>query len=122
MKRDFDLIRRILIAVEAAGYGTVKTSDFVEAGIPEALVADHFVQLVEHGLIRATINDSLEWGPLTGIALRLTAEGHDFLAAIKNDTVWETTRTVVLKKGGAATLSIVYELAKSFLATKLGIA
>ncbi|MGY0700865.1 DUF2513 domain-containing protein [Bacillus subtilis] len=50
----------------------------------------------------------------------LTFEGHEFLETIRDDEVWDKT-TDALKKVGGATIPIIYELATSFIKTKLGL-
>jgi hypothetical protein len=43
---------------------------------------------------------------------RLTWEGHDFLDAAKNETIWQKAKTLVQEKGGALT----FDVAKAVLA------
>ena len=55
---------------------------------------------------------------------RLTSLGHDYISAVRSDTVWEKTKDGANKIGGA-TLGIMKDLAVAYLkqeaASKLGI-
>jgi len=54
----------------------------------------------------------------------LTWHGHDFLDAIKNDTVWEKTKEGLKAKGlelGQVSFSVLKEYVKLELTSKLGI-
>jgi hypothetical protein len=52
---------------------------------------------------------------------RLTREGHDFLQAIRNDTVWNRIMSKAKELGGALTLEIATELGKKYLEEIAGI-
>jgi len=50
---------------------------------------------------------------------RLTAQGHDYLDAIRDEGIWEKTKVVVSETGGNATLEIMKALAIGFLKKKI---
>ena len=50
---------------------------------------------------------------------RLTAQGHDFIEAIRDEGIWEKTKKVVSETGGNATLEMVKIIASGFLKEKL---
>jgi hypothetical protein len=49
----------------------------------------------------------------------LTWPGHDLLDAIRNDTVWESTKTQVKKTVGSASLEVVKAVAEGITKTML---
>ncbi|MFK7678742.1 DUF2513 domain-containing protein [Bacillus sp. Wb] len=105
MKRDMDLIRKILIQVEE------KENEYLEYLLPiegytEEEIQYHLRMISGQGLVNAHYADNI------GRVTTLTWEGYEFLENIKNDTIWNKTKDVVKKNGGAASLAIMTELAK----------
>jgi Hypothetical protein (DUF2513) len=108
MRRDMDLARQILQQVEekASGQGLVKLD------IPEHSEEDvsyHVMLLKEAGLMLASDDSSM--GHFKWDAQRLTWQGHEFLDAIKNDTVWNKVKETVKEKGGAIPFEFLKALA-----------
>lgn len=110
-------IRDILIAVEIHSDFHTCTQYKVEDPFPELSghsheeILYHVRQCEESGLIQGV--HYYDNGKHTDIA-DLTPVGHEFLANIRNDTIWKK----VLSKGAGASLSILMELANQ-LAVKL---
>lgn len=50
---------------------------------------------------------------------RLTSLGHDYLDAIRDNGIWERTKTAVTETGGNATIEIIKALASGFLKKKI---
>ena len=50
---------------------------------------------------------------------RLTAKGHDFIEAIRDDGIWEKTKKAVTETGGNATLEMVKLIAVELLKKKI---
>lgn len=118
MQRDMELARGILLAVEAHG----KPVGWVKLSVPdrsEEEVSYHVELLQEAGLIEAEEMSSLasyEWLPK-----RLTWDGHEFLDAIRNDTIWSQTKSVVAEKGGSIPFELLKELAITVARTYFGL-
>lgn len=112
MKRDMDLIRGILLYVEEHdGMSTVTDREhfepFTERELHEA------VHLLEgHGLVEANIQRSgtTPGGIYAAVVNRLTWEGHDFLEAARNETIWERTKAQIAEKGGGASFEVIKAL------------
>lgn len=98
MKRDWELIREILIALE----NLPSTQTFLEPKMLERydpeIVSYHIQILDEAGLIEGHCHKSLN-APLRCWANRLTWHGHEFLDEIKSDTIWNKTKEVLKEKG-----------------------
>ena len=122
MKLDKDLVREILLAIEAhdqppLGWMTLK----LDGHTPE-LVSYHVMQLHEAGFILGEKLGGLnhfKWEPK-----RLTYQGHEFLDTVRDGEVWRRTK-VGAEKAGVAGLGVLLELGKAYgkevLKEKLGI-
>ncbi len=119
MKLDKDLMRDILLAIEA---DPNPSANHVPLDLPDhdaKVVSYHVMLLAEGGFIQAMdVSDKtqLEWYPQ-----RLTYSGHEFVATIRDGEVWGKTKAVAGKVGGAS-VAFVWELAKAEVKTKLGLA
>jgi hypothetical protein len=80
MKRDFELLRQILLCLEADR--TVREI----SGSSRDLVNEHVRILAEAGLVDVS-DESTRMRPLL-IAVRLTSFGHDFLDLARNAAIW----------------------------------
>jgi hypothetical protein len=101
MQRDMNLIRAVLIAVEQLPDDD-KFYDISVEGHTEPEISNHVRLLDEAGFVEAqdlTTIDHVCWKPM-----RLTYQGHEFLGGIRSDTVWEKTKTLVLKNTGTLTI------------------
>jgi len=110
MKRDLDLARQILLAVEARPAGARPVPVTID-GHSDLEVADHVRLLVEAGLLDALDASSFS-GP-AWLVRRLTWEGHDFIETARVESIWLKAKTIVLRKGGA----LSFEVLKQVLAT-----
>lgn len=118
MKRDMDLVRRILFALETQD----DNSDlrfFKIDGVEGVTLSGHIHLMCEAGLIEASEQKNRaesNWTPR-----RVTWRGHEFLDAIRNDTLWSKVKEAVLEKTGGLALSALEACAKHFLKQTLGI-
>jgi hypothetical protein len=114
MKRDMDLVRKILLELE----GKNPKDDGLE---PEQLsghtpeeVGYHIGLLKEAGLVEAM--DARSYGnPMNWIATRLTWEGHEFLEASRNEGVWTKAKQIAAEKGGGLTFEVLKQLLSKLL-------
>lgn len=116
MERNWDTIRESLLAVEALEPDTALTlSDFDSSRSYD--ISYHIELLEEAGLIHASISKTLGSGPTQFHVYRLTWQGHELLDAIRNDTIWNKTKTSITEKSGSMTFDLIKtvaaELAKS---------
>jgi hypothetical protein len=118
MKRDLDLIRRILLAVEARQETEQPFSVSIN-GYSQEQICYHIRLLAEAGLLRAV--DYSGNGPPNWQAQSLTWGGHDWLDATRSDTVWHKVKATVRDKGVSLTFELAKQLAASYTATALGL-
>jgi hypothetical protein len=117
MQRNMDLIRELLLKLEALPIrrgGIVSiTPDAEEIAVPGYNVDQidyHLSQIIKAGLI-----DEGGTHPMAGIGFRcLTPAGHDFLDSVRNPDTWAKTKKVAAGAGGF-TIAILKDLANGFI-------
>lgn len=111
MKRDIDLIKEILIEIEESN----APNDIVEIDIPkrnQEVISYHIMLMKQAGLLDAenvSGTSSFHWIPIS-----LTWQGHEFLDAIRNDSVWSKLKSKLKEQGGSLPFHVVKELAAKF--------
>jgi hypothetical protein len=119
MERNFDLVCRILVDIRRMPAG----ESLDEISYPEydqPTVYGHVDLLVEAGLVKAKIlkyGDGIEAIHVAG----LTWDGHDFLDAAKDDSLWQKAKDTVLKPGVSITFGLLLEWLKAEAKQKLGL-
>jgi DNA-binding HxlR family transcriptional regulator len=96
MKRNTDLIRRILLDLEERGSYTNWLDVDIEEYSPEQMDY-HLELLVEAGLIRTRASGQ---EPTRQYPVRLTWEGHEFLDAARDETRWQRAKESTARAGG----------------------
>lgn len=115
MKRDWDVIRKILLKIELlpTDDSQVDSTEFEDRGIPNEVAAYHMALLQEAGII--------EGGGRKGssspyrFAFRLTWQGHELLDQIRRDTVWAAIKARLMQSGVDASVEAVRLAASSLL-------
>jgi hypothetical protein len=117
MKRDWDTIRDILTKLEdvTPEEGCLRLSSFPPDRAAE--ISYHVELMMEAGLVNGQMSKTLGSGPHDFLAIRLTWQGHEFLDAIRSDTVWQKTKKSFISGG----LSMTFDLVKS-VATDIAVA
>lgn len=121
MRRDIDLVRHILLAVEDADR-PVKARELVgeDRTFPE--VVYHIELLRAHGLVDADVTRMR--GATSAVVKGLTWEGCDYLDAMRDDRVWERAKVAVAAAVGTTTLAVFKEAcvqaARVMIAAQLG--
>jgi hypothetical protein len=107
MRRDLDLIRRILLHLEEGGEGASPSgwSDFVDAGYEIPQIHYHVRLLHDAGLIEADEIVPGQWWPE-----RMTWAGHEFLDSARNDELWSEVKKRVERGPGTAPFLLFHEL------------
>jgi predicted transcriptional regulator len=110
MKRNMELVRTILIDIEAQTPTDIPLLVKIP-GYSHEEVNYHLILLHEAGLIEAQkrFGDNKE----EVFPERLTWAGHEFLDSARNDNVWNKTKEIVMSKGG----DISFEILKGLLSS-----
>ena len=118
MKRDMELCRKILFAIEEQYVDTALHN----LKIPEYTmeqVAYHCKILKEAGLI-TNYKALFASNHIVGFGVgSLTWEGHDFLDKIREDTFWNKTKGLIKNKALPMTLDVVKEIATAVISETL---
>lgn len=104
MKRDWDLIRVILLASEESA-DSISTRDITEWA-PD-LVNYHIEMLVQAGLVTGECTTGLGNSGTTCVVNSLTWAGHEFLDSIRSKTVWNSVKRSALDKGLSLSFDVV---------------
>src|SRR6476620_9997744 len=107
MKRDMDLVREIMLKIEALPPGPPVLYRVGE--VEDLVLLGHLEMLIEAGLVRGKISRSQgARGDVIGIST-LTWEGHEWIEIVRDPRVWEETKATLRENGGA----LSFELTKA---------
>lgn len=113
MKRNWDVIRKIMIKLEdIPDEGGQLNSDSV-AGVDNETAFYHMRLMIEAGLAVGGCSECV--GALHGYLMRLTWEGHELLDKIRRDTVWNRIKDTAKKKGIDLSDEVVKGIAKALI-------
>jgi hypothetical protein len=115
MKRDLDLIRRAMLALEenntlngrAMRTGTATHLLGLTAYSDDDL-AYHLMLIMDEDFMDGQYHRTSGHFAIT----RITASGHDFIDSTRNPDVWQKVRSM-MKAGGSETLRLAWDLAKT---------
>ncbi|AHG75388.1 hypothetical protein X808_8650 [Mannheimia varigena USDA-ARS-USMARC-1296] len=117
MKRNWDLIRKILLKLEekADSISWLESTDI--KGYDAKTVAYHYKLLSNAGLIEAIDVSSLEEEDFS--ATSLTWQGHEFLDKIRNDSVWNKVKSTVQSKSLDLSFDVIKTVATKIIAAMI---
>jgi hypothetical protein len=106
MKRDIDLIRKLLERTEQKGED-IQHDRLEFEGYSESEVNGHVRLAAEQGLIEAGSSHGAgqpeaQWNPL-----RLSNRGHDFLEGAQDSTRWKKAREALTTGGGVVSVELL---------------
>ncbi len=109
MRRDMELIRKIMLAAEPGpSYATID-------GYTDEEIRYHKKLAIEKGLLQGIYKDDstqLSDIPRSVIVKGVTWEGHDFIQAIREDAKWEKVKKFLIEAGKDITIETVKEAVK----------
>jgi len=108
MKRDMDLVRKILLEVESRPNSGRHNAVQIE-GYDKEIIVYHINLLAEAGLLHLYGSEELY---IPGAVTHLTWEGHEFLDASRTPMIWDEVKAEVAEKG---LLSASWGIIKSML-------
>ncbi|MFC0686408.1 DUF2513 domain-containing protein [Novosphingobium clariflavum] len=109
MKRDMELIRQILLEIEA--------DDDVFAAIPRIkgkslkLTRYQIDMLVSEGYLSEHMEEN--YGTPIELGFQITWKGHEFLETIRDPVIWSKTKDGA-KKAGTWSVTLLMELGKAY--------
>lgn len=112
MKRDMDLVRKILLATEALPYG----ADLQQLdGVEEEAFITHVLWLKQAGLVDAIgmagSGSMAKYARVNG----LTWQGTEFVSALQDETLWNKAKAKFMAPG----ISFTIDLVKAYLTAEI---
>jgi hypothetical protein len=117
MPRDMDLIRQLMLRFET---GDVSVPD----GHTKEEVAYHVKQLIDAGFLDGETIMAPSPGkrlPREYFVRDITWKGHDFIKAVREDTLWNRTKEHFKSKAVPFTIDLILEFIKSQGRARLGL-
>jgi len=120
MKRDMELVRHLLQATEQADDVPFDAGSLASDEFDEAAIVYHVELLQQAGLLSASVSRYISGGG-SAIIQRLTWQGHDYLDAVRDDTVWNRTKARIGETVGTASLEVIKAVAISVTKEMMGL-
>lgn len=111
MKRDIDLIRKLLLYFEEKPDDKMVKELELE-GYSKKEVQYHFILMDQAGLLRCEreVSSSTSDRIIRVYPFSLTWQGHEFIEAARNDSFWNKAKEMVKSKSGALSVDVVKAL------------
>ncbi|MDC5054581.1 DUF2513 domain-containing protein, partial [Acinetobacter baumannii] len=93
MKRNWDTIRAVLIAIEDDNY-----DEYLEESENQDVILKNTALLIQAGFIDGKVLDSLDMSADV-VVNDLTWQGHELLDTIRSKPVWDKIKSTALDKG-----------------------
>ena len=107
-----DLVRKLLLFFDQRTETAPVQVPPIDGDYDPVFIQYHLNLLYEAGWITAEpARSGTSDRVIYVLPFELTWQGHDFLDAIRNDTVWQRTKTVIAKTGGAVPVELVRQVA-----------
>ncbi|MFU2088987.1 DUF2513 domain-containing protein [Avibacterium avium] len=118
MKRNWDLIRKILLKLEEKADSTSWLESDGIKGYDSQTIAYHYKLLKNAGIIEAI--DISTMGEENFAAISLTWQGHEFLDKIRNDAVWNKIKSTIKSKSLDLSFDAIKTAASAIITSMLG--
>lgn len=120
MKRDLELVRKLVLAIEDRASGPLIEQPELE-GYTAEQVGYHSYLLVDAGFAKGV--DMTELGDVLPQweVLHLTSSGHDVADAARSESTWSKATAVVKEKAGGVTLEVMKQVLVSVVKNTLGL-
>lgn len=120
MKRDLELIRKMVLAIEAAPSGWAP-NDLKFEGYTDEQVGYHAYLLIDAGLAKGEDVSGFGSESPKGFINSLTWDGHEFADAARDGARWRKAMGIVQEKGGTVTIGVLTQLLVSLMKGALGL-
>ena len=117
MKRDWEIIREILVRLEAAGTPSTFLNAETISAYPVQEVAYNMRLLSQAGLVKVQIRETHDGTGHIGAAIAqyVTQEGHDLLDTMRSEKVWNKIKETFKSKGVEMTFDLVLSVGKKVM-------
>lgn len=108
MKRNMELVRELLLRVEAdEDFGALASKYSQEE------IVGHVEILLDAKLLEGKVYHDLSGDPGSAYIQRLTWAGHEFLDNARNDTVWNKVTATIKNAATTASFEVLVEMLKA---------
>ncbi|KAE9633744.1 DUF2513 domain-containing protein [Defluviitalea raffinosedens] len=121
MKRNFDLIRHILLKIEESDSERMTIDDFVTDEYSPKEISFHIRLLLDVNYIEATSIRTLGSPFEEFIVQRITMFGYEYLDSVRDPKIWTETKAKLQKATSSVSLEIVKSVATKIISGMLGI-
>lgn len=121
MKRDIELIRKLLLYFEEKPDDHMEECPFVE-GFSDLEIKYHLLLMDEAGLLRCEREVTKSSGRVIKVyPFSLTWNGHEFLEAARNVTIWNRAKSICLEKSGSLSFEVIKTLLLNLAKESIGL-
>ncbi|MCL4301413.1 MAG: DUF2513 domain-containing protein [Anaerolineae bacterium] len=121
MKRNMDLVRQILLEIEKQPFIPGYPIDLNIPGFSHEVLSYHVMIMHEAGLIEAAPELHNTGHPPHWSPNRLTWQGHEFIDAARDNTIWNRAMATVKDKMGSIPFTLLQQLLIQLGAASLGL-
>ena len=120
MERDLDLVRAIVLAIEAQPDGFAPGALPID-GHTEEEIGYHVHIMIEAGLLHGQDITAINSRTPRSVATSLTWAGHEFADAAREEKRWMKAKHLVVTKAGSVTLDVLIKILSSLTMSALGL-
>ncbi|EXE39229.1 DUF2513 domain-containing protein [Acinetobacter baumannii] len=114
MKRNWDTIRAVLIAIEDDNY-----DEYLEESENQDVILKNTALLIQAGFIDGKVLDSLDMSADV-VVNDLTWQGHELLDTVRSKPVWDKIKSTALDKGLELTFDTVRAIGAKVIELMIG--
>lgn len=114
MKRDMELCRKILFAIEDQYVDSAIVNISIE-GYDMACVAYHCSLLYEAKLVSTYSSQNADNHIYCFVVGKLTWEGHNYIENIREETVWNKTKKTIKEKALPMTIEVIKDVSSAIV-------
>lgn len=121
MKRDMELVREILVAIEECEDGYAP-ADFRGRPWRDATIGYHVYLMGQADLLQVADSSSFGQDSPNALPVCLTWQGHEFIDAARSPVVWKRAKERVASTVGSVAIGVFVTLLTQIAREQLGIA
>lgn len=118
MQRDMDLVRKILFYIEdnyTAGQNWIREIEL--DNYSQEVIVEHLELIYEANLVqKLDIKNCVDGGFRYQVG-NLSNQGYDFLDKIREDTIWNKTKSIIKENGLPLVISVIKEVSSTVISS-----
>jgi len=119
MKRDLDLVRQLMLQIEALP--AAPPVQYRMSEIEDPVLLAHLEMLIEAGLVNGRISRSQgARGDVISVS-GLTWQGYEWIEMVRSQSLWNEVKSAVLDGGGVLTFELTKAVATKILRARLAL-